>query len=206
MRQLLLDYMPFHISAEQINESLSKNNGNLIVKGVLQRANIRNQNGRVYPREILEREIEKYNREFVAQNRALGQLDHPQSAIVELQNSSHIIMEIKWEGDDVVGTVKVLTTPTGNILKELFKHGITIGISSRGVGSVKEVYENNEASTEVQDDFELIAFDFVSNPSTHGAFLRPVNESTIVNMSSYDKAHLIISQIICDMGCKCELN
>ena len=179
MRQLIVDYLPFEISAQQINESIKTNDGRLVVKGVLQRAEAKNQNGRVYPREILMRESKRYDENFVKQNRALGELDHPDSSVVNLQNTSHNVTEMHFNGDDLVGTVEVLGTPSGNILKELFKSGIKLGISSRGLGSVESI---NDGSQEVQNDFELIAFDFVSNPSTHGAFLSPVNES--VDLSS----------------------
>ena len=179
MKQLIVDYLPFEVRPEQINESMKENSGKLIVKGVLQRAEAKNQNGRIYPREILEREAEKYSKEFISQRRAMGELDHPESSVVNLQNVSHNVKEMHWEGDNLLGTVEVLGTPSGNILKELFKSGIKLGISSRGLGSVKEIYEDEGDAVEVQPDFELIAFDFVSNPSTHGAFMKPgrMNES-----------------------------
>ena len=178
-RQLLVDVRPFNVSTTKINESISENNGKLIVKGVLQRAESKNQNGRVYPREVLLKEVAKYLENQVTERRALGELDHPESAVVNLNNASHNIIEMHWDGDDLLGTVEVLSTPAGNILKELFKSGIKLGISSRGLGSVEPVNEKDgeEDTVEVQSDFELIAFDFVSNPSTHGAFMRPVNES-----------------------------
>ncbi len=179
MRQLIVDYLPFEISAQQINESISTNDGRLIVKGVLQRAESKNQNGRVYPKDLLMREAKKYTQNFINEKRALGELDHPDSSVVNLQNTSHNVTEMHFNGDDLVGTVEVLGTPSGNILKELFKSGIKLGISSRGLGSVESI---NDGSQQVQPDFELIAFDFVSNPSTHGAFLSPVNES--VDLSS----------------------
>jgi hypothetical protein len=160
----------------QINESISKNNGKLIVKGVLQRADSKNQNGRVYPKETLVREAKKYASEQIKERRALGELDHPDSSVVNLNNVSHNVLEMHWNNDDLSGTVEVLGTPAGNILKELFKAGIKLGISSRGLGSVKEEDELGEDTVEVQPDFELIAFDFVSNPSTHGAFMSPMNE------------------------------
>jgi len=180
-KQILVDYIPFEISPEQINESI-KNNGKLVVKGVLQRAESKNQNGRVYPRETLMREAKKYAEVQIKERRALGELDHPDSSVVNLNNVSHNIMEMHWKGDDLVGTVEVLGTPAGNILKELFKSGIKLGISSRGLGSVEELGEADEKGTptvKVKDDFELIAFDFVSNPSTHGAFLSPTNENKL---------------------------
>ena len=178
MKQVIVDYIPFSITPTQINEAMKENNGKLVVKGVLQRAEAKNQNGRVYPREILVRESKKYDENFVKQNRALGELDHPDSSVVNLQNVSHNVKEIHFEGDNLVGTVEILTTPSGNILRELFKNGIKLGISSRGLGSVEMVQEaNGDTVSKVGDDFELIAFDFVSNPSTHGAFLHPMNES-----------------------------
>ena len=173
-RQLLVDYLPFEVSIQQINESLKENNGKLIVSGVLQRSDAKNQNGRIYPHKILMREAEKYAKTFIRERRALGELDHPDSSVVNLQNASHNITEMHWKGRNLLGTVEILGTPAGNILKELFKSGIKLGISSRGLGSVETISE--DGGEEVQDDFELIAFDFVSNPSTHGAFMSPMNE------------------------------
>ena len=179
-KKILVDYIPFEISKEQINESMKDNDGRLIVKGILQRAEAKNQNGRVYPKETLVREAKKYAQVQIAERRALGELDHPDSSVVNLNNVSHNVLEMHWKGDDLEGTVEVLGTPAGNILKELFKSGIKLGISSRGLGSVKEIKEEEGDTVEVQPDFELIAFDFVSNPSTHGAFMAPggrTNES-----------------------------
>ena len=181
-KQLLVEVRPFEISREKIHESIKENDGRLIVKGVLQRAESKNQNGRVYPREVLLKEVAKYLENQVTERRALGELDHPESSVVNLNNTSHNVIEMHWDGDDLLGTVEVLSTPAGNILKELFKSGIRLGISSRGLGSVEPIKEDEkgegeEDTVEVQPDFELIAFDFVSNPSTHGAFMRPVNES-----------------------------
>ena len=142
MKELIVAYLPFEVTPEQINESISRN-GKLVVHGVLQRANAKHQNGRVYPREILERESQKYTKEFVVQKRALGELDHPDSSVVNLQNVSHNVTEMNWEGDNLVGTVEVLGTPSGNILKELFRAGIKLGISSRGMGSVEPMQEGD---------------------------------------------------------------
>ena len=203
MRNLLVDYIPFELSAEQINESLKENNGKLIVKGVLQRANAKNQNGRVYPMEILQREAKNYSEQFITQKRALGELDHPDSSVVNLQNVSHNITEMHWEGDNLLGTVEILTTPSGNILRELFKNGIKLGISSRGMGSVETIEEaDGSPTTKVGKDFELIAFDFVSNPSTHGAFMYPLQESVDKSQTQgrtcgqYCKAEDMINKII----------
>ena len=201
MKQVIVDYIPFSITPTQINEAMKENNGKLIVKGVLQRAEAKNQNGRVYPRDILVRESKKYDENFVKQNRALGELDHPDSSVVNLQNVSHNVKEMHFEGDNLVGTCEILTTPSGNILKELFKNGIKLGISSRGLGSVEMVQEaNGDTVSKVGDDFELIAFDFVSNPSTHGAFLHPMNESVNNQQGrtcgDYCRAEDIINHII----------
>jgi len=138
----------------------------LIMKGVLQKAETLNQNGRVYPKAILEREIRNYQK-FIKENRALGELDHPDSSVVELKNASHNIKEAYMEGNIVYGTVEILNTPSGKILQSLVESGVTLGISSRGVGSTR-----TEGSMQiVQDDFQLICWDFVSEPSTPGAFM-----------------------------------
>ena len=190
-KQLLIDYLPFEVMPETINESMG--GGKLLVKGVLQRANAENQNGRIYPKEILVREAKKYNDSFISERRAMGELDHPESSVVNLQNVSHNIKKMWWENDDLVGEVEVLPTPSGNILKELFKSGIKLGISSRGMGSVEAIKEDEETGKQtvaVQPDFELIAFDFVSNPSTQGAFLYPqgrANEGVIVESVRMDE-------------------
>ena len=195
-KQLLVEYTTFEITPQQINESLANNGGRLIVNGVLQRAEAKNQNGRIYPKETLMREAEKYLSEFIKEKRALGELDHPDSSVVNLNNVSHNVLEMAWKGNDLVGTVEVLGTPAGNILKELFKSGIRLGISSRGMGSVKEVMREGDNTLEVQPDFELIAFDFVSNPSTHGAFLSPVNEGKQLKIDKYHNVNKLITDII----------
>ncbi len=180
--------------------------GGFVVQGVLQRAGAKNQNGRVYPKPILERECRRYQQEYIDQHRALGELDHPESSVVNLNNVSHNVLKIWWSGDDLHGAVQILDTPSGKILKELFRAGITLGISSRGLGSVKEL--RNEGVVEVQEDFELICWDFVSNPSTHGAFMRPthMNESTNKNITTnkYAKVNDIITSILCEDG-KCRI-
>jgi len=207
MKQLLIDYMPFKYN---LNESISDTDGRFIVQGVLQRANAPNQNERVYPRSILEREVKMYTENEIAQNRALGELDHPESSVVNLRNVSHNVLKVWWEGDDVMGQVEILNTPSGNILKSLFKSGITLGISSRGMGSLKQI---DEMTSEVQTDFKLVCWDFVSNPSTHGAFLSPV--TPVPNMyesvqqksntqNKYnEKTHTLIRDIICELSGVC---
>ena len=203
---LLTEYRPFQVDRKIIEESMGSNKP-LVVTGVIQRAEAKNQNGRIYPKEILEREIENYINGPVKERRALGELDHPESSVINLQNASHNITKVYWNGDDVMGEVEVLSTPSGNILKELFRNGITVGISSRGMGSVKD--NMSEGTVEVQDDFELLCFDFVSTPSTHGAYMAPVGralqEGKITETNQYHKVNNIIRDIICDNTgiCKC---
>lgn len=199
MKQLLTTYLPFQYSIDMINESISRNNGKLIVKGLLQRADSKNQNERIYPRPILEREVNKYAENEVKQRRALGELDHPESTIVNLKNVSHNVLAVEWKGDELHGVIEILNTPSGNILKELFKAGIQLGISSRGMGSL------NESTAEVQDDFQLVCWDFVSNPSTQGAFMYPMSEG--VNNKPQDnylnEAHELITDIVCSLSGVC---
>ena len=167
MKQLLIETQLFEGKVQE------DSNGVVLVKGILQRAGAENQNGRVYPKPVLVREAKKYQ-QVIKERRALGELDHPDSTVINLKNVSHNIKEIYWEGDDLMGVVEILSTPSGNILKELLRAGILLGISSRGMGSTKPISGNR---VEVQEDFDLIGWDFVSNPSTHGAFMTPLTES-----------------------------
>jgi hypothetical protein len=199
MKKLLIET---HLFEGKIQEQA---NGTVLVKGVLQRAGAENQNGRIYPREILVREAKKYEK-LIQERRALGELDHPDSNIINLKNVSHNIKEIHWDGNDLCGTVEILSTPSGNILRELLKAGILLGISSRGMGSTKPMGENKVV---VQEDFELIGWDFVSNPSTHGAFMIPVgmNESVSVKLKEqsdvcgkFCRAHDLMREIITEIA------
>ena len=208
MKQLLIDTMLFEVTPTMLKESKDKY-GRFMVKGVLQRANAKNQNGRVYPKDILKREVTKYMGREVKENRAYGELDHPESSVVELKNTSHIVRDVYWRGDDVMGTVEILNTPTGKILQEIINAKCTVGISSRGMGSVKQISEDGTVA--VEQDFELICWDFVSNPSTHGAFMSPKNEGVINEGISkkqdtyrYNKAQNIMRDIICEVGGYCE--
>tara|TARA_R100001079_G_scaffold110669_1_gene86940 strand:- start:14342 stop:14974 length:633 start_codon:yes stop_codon:yes gene_type:complete len=205
MKQVLIDTIPFNVSPQLIRESEERNGGRIIVTGVLQRAGAKNQNGRVYPKEILAREAKKYEQVEIAERRALGELDHPDSSVVNLANASHNINRIWWKENDLLGEVEILSTPSGNILKELLKANIRLGISSRGMGSVKQLSE--DGTLEVQGDFELVCWDFVSNPSTHGAFMNPVNESVTMETvnTKYDRLNNIINEMLCDLTCKCSL-
>lgn len=173
-KKLLIDVITFEPVKQTLSESLT-GKGPFVVKGILQRAEATNQNGRSYPYNTLLREAQKYTEGFIKERRALGELDHPESQVVNLKNVSHNVIEMHWEGKDLMGTVEVLSTPSGNILKELFRSNIRLGISSRGLGTIKKI---SEGVDQVQDDFELIAFDFVSNPSTRGAFMFPTNSLT----------------------------
>ena len=203
---LLTEYRPFQVDRQLAEQSI-KENKPLMVKGVIQRAEAENQNGRIYPEKILRREIEKYVAGPVREKRALGELDHPESSVINLQNVSHNVTKVKMIGDDVYGEVEILPTPAGKILQALFASGITVGISSRGMGSVKE---GAGGTVEVQDDFELLCFDLVSTPSTHGAFMSPMGrtlqEGKIqVPEYKYTNVNNIIRDIICDNTgvCKC---
>ena len=188
MRNLLIETTLFE---GKLNEDSS---GRTLVKGILQRAVAENQNGRIYPKDILIREAKKYE-VLIKERRALGELDHPDSGIINLKNVSHNVKEIHWEGDDLCGTVEILPTPSGNILKELLIAGILLGISSRGMGSVVNI---GEGKVKVGDDFELIGWDFVSNPSTHGAFMTPVTMNESVNRQLKEQA------IVCGDYCKAQ--
>ena len=201
MKRVLIDYIgSIEVTPQQINESMDKNNGKLIVSGIMQRASDSseknfNQNGRSYPLGILEPECEKYKKTFIAERRALGELDHPDSQVVNLANVSHNVLELWWQGNDLMGKIEILGTPSGNIAKELLKAGIRLGISSRGMGSVKEL---GEGKVEVQDDFEIVCWDLVSNPSTQGAFMNPsLNESVQPTANNkYTRINSLISDII----------
>lgn len=202
-KSLLIEYSIFTPKTTSLTEGV-KGSRNLIVEGVVQRADAKNQNGRVYPKHILEKEVEKYVAESIAQNRALGELDHPESTVINLKNVSHNIKKLWWDGDDLMGEIEILPTPSGNILRELFANKITVGISSRGMGSVQPL---GEGTVEVQDDFELLCWDFVSTPSTQGAFMKPTglneNYNPQLNQTKYSKINSIVSDIICTQSGVC---
>ena len=190
MAQLLIEVTPFNSILKESKEKP----GVYEVEGIMQRAVSKNQNGRTYSKAILERESKKYMDEFVKNGNAFGELDHPESPIVSLKNASHIVKELWWKGNDLMGRVELLNTPAGNIVKEIIKAGHTIGISSRGTGSVNQT---NEGTLEVQPDFELVCWDFVSNPSTHGAFMNPISlqEGKSI-VSKYNNLDSIINDIL----------
>jgi len=190
---ILTSYTPLTYDRQMITEAL-KGNGPVILKNVLlQRANAKNQNGRIYPLAILMREAKKYE-ELIRERRALGELDHPESPVVNLKNVSHNISEMWFNGDDVMGNLEILSTPSGNILKELLKNNIKLGISSRGLGSVKEI---DETTVEVEDDFSLVAWDVVSNPSTEGAYL--TESITMKRTNPWNKVNNLIYDFLAEI-------
>ena len=142
-------------------------NGGMILTGKLQEAEVQNGNGRVYPQKVLRREMQNYDK-LVRERRALGELDHPDDSVINLKNASHLVTEVWWDGNSVMGKVKVLDTPSGKVLRSLVDSGVSLGISSRGLGSVSE---GANGTVTVQEDFQLICFDFVSEPSTPGAYM-----------------------------------
>ena len=190
MANLLIEYTPFRPT---ITESKQRP-GVFEVTGVMQRANAKNQNGRIYTKDTLKREVEKYMESFVRVGNAYGELDHPESPIVSLKNASHVVKDLWWDGDDLMGKVELLNTPSGNIVKEIIKGGHTIGISSRGTGSVQQT---SEGTLMVQPDYDLVCWDFVSNPSTHGAFMNQVSLNEAKQVADrYSKLHNIIGDIL----------
>ena len=178
--KLLTEWTPLSYTSEMIKESKDSHGGKILLKGILQKSDTLNQNGRVYPRSILEREVRNYQK-FIRENRALGECDHPDSSVVELKNASHIIRDAYMDDDVCYGTVELLNTPSGKILQSLVESGVTLGISSRGVGSTRREGD----TTVVQEDFQLICFDMVSEPSTPGAFM--MNEGKKVQTKDLDK-------------------
>ena len=197
-RQLLVDYIPFHVAKLSLIESKENpSDKRMRVKGKLQEADVKNGNGRVYPLEILKKQVDEYIKGPVSSKTATGELDHPESSVINLNNVSHLITKVWWEGNDVMGELLLLNTPSGKIAQEIVSAGIPLGISSRGMGSVKQIGE----SVEVQDDFELLTWDLVSVPSTPNAYMKPVglNENMQYNISpnNYQKINQLITDIIC---------
>lgn len=177
MKNLLVEYNVIQYSKQLITEAADVTRPLVLKNVVLQRANAKNQNGRIYPIDILQREAKVYKNSFIAERRAVGELDHPESPVVNLKNVCCNVTDLWFDGDDVVGNIEILSTPSGNIVRELIKNNIRLGVSSRGMGSVERI---SESTVQVNDDFSLICFDIVSNPSTHGAFINEHTEHQIV--------------------------
>ena len=196
MKQVLIETIPFTVSPQQLHEGVKAPSGNPLVEGILATAEVKNGNGRYYPKDLWEREIDKYM-SCVRENRATGELDHPDSSIISLKNVSHIIRDIQWNGDKVIGKIEILPTVSGNILKALIDNNVMVGVSSRGMGSLKPL---GEGTMEVQDDFELLCWDFVSTPSNPGSYMNLVKEGLEHKQSSYMKVNSILTDILCANG------
>lgn len=206
-KQLLIEYSAFQPLPQSLTEAKRLANGNMVVSGLVQATDKPNANRRIYPYAILREQVEKYIAGPIAENRALGELDHPESSIINLKNVSHNIVRLYWNGKDLYGDVEILPTPSGNILKELFRNNITVGISSRAMGSVSPI---GEGLVQVEDDLDLICWDFVSTPSTYGAYMKPTNglrESIDHNIAKpTSKINQLISDIICSQSGVCCLS
>ena len=196
MKQVLIETIPFTVSPIQLHEGVKAPSGNPLVEGILATAEVKNGNGRYYKKELWEREIDKY-REIIKENRATGELDHPDSSIISLKNVSHIIRDCWWDGDQVIGKIEILPTISGNILKALIDNNVTVGVSSRGMGSLKQM---KEGTMEVQDDFELLCWDFVSTPSNPGSYMHLVKEGKEVSTYQYGKVNTLLTEILCANG------
>ena len=170
-KKLLIETHTIKVSPSKLTENVNKENGNLMVEGILATAEVKNGNGRYYSKDLWDRELSKY-KNLIKERRSCGELDHPESSVINLKNVSHLIREYRWDGDNVLGVIEILPTPSGNIVKELIKNGVTVGVSSRGMGSL----EQNGGVMEVQDDFELLCWDFVSTPSNPGSFMSVLQE------------------------------
>jgi len=197
MKQVLIETQFFTAKPLKLVEGTVPTS-NPLVEGILATCEVKNGNGRYYSRDLWEREIDKYM-ESVNANRALGELDHPDSSIINLKNVSHNIKKIWWDGDHVMGAIELLPTPSGNILRALFENRIPVGVSSRGMGSLKQMGD----LMEVQDDFELLCWDFVSTPSNPGSYMKEkgmMNESKNNQYNKYIKANSIITEILCANG------
>tara|TARA_R110000782_G_scaffold41415_1_gene94967 strand:- start:86 stop:688 length:603 start_codon:yes stop_codon:yes gene_type:complete len=196
MKQVLIETSLFKPQQLSFTEGLKSKRGLPIVEGILATAEVKNGNGRYYSKELWDREMGKY-KELIDENRALGELDHPEDSVVNLKNVSHNITDYWWDGDNVMGKIEILPTPSGNILKSLIENGITVGVSSRGMGSLKPVGEVQE----VQDDFQLLCWDFVSTPSNPGSYMHLVKEGLdFSNSNIYSKVNSIITEILCSKG------
>jgi hypothetical protein len=201
MKSLLIDHTPFQQAQLTLVEGKGNRDGLVTLVGKLQEAEQKNGNGRVYPREILQREVKKYEDGPIKTRTALGELDHPEASVVNLSNTSHIITKVWWKGNDLMGQLQLLPTPSGNIAKALVMAGIPLGISSRGMGSVKQLGE----TVEVQDDFELLCWDLVSVPSTPMAYMQLAESKKFGSTKDYSKVNSLITEIICNATGVCPL-
>ena len=195
-KQVLIETQLFKPSSVSLTEGKVSDRGNPLVEGTLATAEVKNGNGRYYSKDLWQREIDKYM-SCVEEHRALGELDHPESSIINLKNVSHNITSIWWDGDNVMGKIEILPTPSGNILKALIDSGIMVGVSSRGMGSLQE----EKGLLVVQNDFDLLCWDFVSTPSNPGSYMNPLKEGLeqLLN-NQYTKVNSIVTEILCSQG------
>ncbi len=194
-KYVLQEFMNLDYSDSMLTEDEREGNRqgiHLVLAGKIQAAGKKNGNGRIYPKPILEREMKNYTK-LVREGRAIGELDHPDSSVVELKNASHLITEVWWDGDDVMGKLKILDTPAGQVAKQLVKGGVQLGISSRGLGSTRQQGQ----TTMVEDDFQLLCFDLVSEPSTTGAYLVAENQVKS-NLTKADRINRALNDILED--------
>jgi hypothetical protein len=194
-KQLLIETHPIKISSTPLTESVMGVKKPLVVEGILATAEVKNGNGRYYARELWEREMGKYVN-LIKQRRSMGELDHPESQIINLKNVSHLISDYWWDGDNIIGKIEILDTPSGQILEALIRNKVTLGVSSRGMGSL----EQRGNVMEVQDDFELLCWDFVSTPSNPGSYMSVLKEGIEPNIPNYSKVNNIIHEILCSKG------
>jgi hypothetical protein len=203
-KELLIETRRFSPKPVSLLEGMS-NNGNVFVEGILATVEVKNGNGRYYKRELWEREIDNFMRKIqMKSTETCGELDHPDSQVINLKNASHAIREVYWKGDEIWGKVEIFSDPgdlgtsSGRIAGALVKNGLIIGISSRGMGSLKQMGE----VMEVQDDFELLTWDLVSNPSNPDSWMKngALNESRSTFLDLYSKTNSIITEILCAKG------
>ena len=198
-KYVLQEFLNLDYSDDLLTEDEREGNRqgtHLIVAGKIQSAGKKNGNGRIYPRPVLQREVQSYQN-AINERRALGELDHPDDSVVNLKNVSHLVTKMWWDGDNVMGKIQVLNTPSGNVLKSLAEANVKLGISSRGMGSVRE---GMEGTLTVEDDFQLICFDMVSEPSTPGAYMsKPggLQENQIIReLTKVDRINYALNDIL----------
>lgn len=202
-KQILIEYLTFQPSPQRLSEARINPNAPFLVSGKVQAANKPNANRRIYDYDVLQKQVQLYVDGPITEKRALGELDHPESSIINLKNVCHNITKLWWQDTDLYGEFQILDTPSGNILRQLFLAGVNVGVSSRAMGSVTPI---GEGLVQVEDDLELICWDFVSTPSTYGAYVTPVsglNESYNPSNHKVDKVSRLISDIICTQSGVC---
>lgn len=204
-KQVLIEYLPFKPLPKQLTEARMNPRTPFLVSGKMQAADKPNANHRIYDYATLKKQASLYEEGPVREKRALGELDHPETSVINLKNVCHNITRVWWENKDLYGEFEILDTPSGNILKQLFLAGINVGVSSRAMGSVTPI---GEGLVQVGEDLEIIGWDFVSTPSTYGAYVKPVgglNESFIPQPEQQSRSRVdrLISDILCTQAGVC---